>query len=341
MDKDIKKSISATDKDAQYDEKAKNLLGHKIILAHILVKTIDEFKGMNPKDVVQYIEGEPYISRVPVDAGSTNVEKEQDGEKVIGLNTENSELNEGLARFDIIFYVWMKDGLSQVIVNIEAQKAEPSAYDIINRAVFYVSRMISSQKGREFVKSNYNDIKRVYSIWICMNMSQNCMNYIHFTQESVVGTYQWKGDIALANIVLIDLAEDLPEKEERYELHRLLGALLSAKLNVDEKFDIIGNEFDIPLESDIRKDVNDMCNLSQGIKEQAYAEGTENGIVKGVAIGKQEGITIGKQEGITIGKREGIAETIVKMYRKGYEAEQISDILDMEVEEVREIIENK
>ena len=214
MDKDIKKSISATDKDAQYDEKAKNLLGHKIILAHILVKTIDEFKGMNPKDVVQYIEGEPYISTVPVDAGSTNVEK--DGEKVIGLNTENSELHEGLARFDIIFYVRMKDGLSQVIVNIEAQKAEPSAYDIINRAVFYVSRMISSQKGREFVNSNYNDIKRVYSIWICMNMSQNCMNYIHFTQESVVGTYQWKGDIALANIVLLVLAEDLPEKEERY-----------------------------------------------------------------------------------------------------------------------------
>ena len=163
------------------------------------------------------------------------------------------------------------------------------------------------------------------------------MNYIHFTQKSVVGTYQWKGDIDLANIVLIGLAEDLPEKEERYELHRLLGALLSAKLNVDEKFDIIGNEFDIPLESNIRKDVNDMWNLSQGIKEQAYVEGTENGI----AIGKQEGITIGKQEVITIGKREGIAETIIKMYRKGYEAEQISDILDMEVEEIREIIENE
>ena len=72
-----------------------------------------------------------------------------------------------------------------------------------------------------------------------------------------------------------------------------------------------------------------MCNLSQGIKEQAYVEGTENGIA------------IGKQEGITIGKREGIAETIIKMYRKGYEVEQISDILDMEVEEVRKIIENE
>lgn len=162
-----------------------------------------------------------------------------------------------------------------------------------------------------------------------MNMSQNCMNYIHFTQESVVGTYQWKGDIDLANIVLIGLAEDLPEKEEKYELHRLLGALLSAKLDVNTKLDIIGNEFDIPLESDIRKDVNDMCNLSQGIKEQAYVEGTENGI------------TIGKQEGITIGKQEGIAETIIKMYRKGYDPAQISDLLDMELDEIQEIIENE
>ena len=318
MDTDIKMSVKATDTKAQYDNKAKQLLGHKIILAYILVNTVAEFKGMKPADVVQYIEGEPYIGSVPVDAGVTNIENQ---DKVVGLNTENSEINEGMIRFDIIFYVRMRDGLSQIIVNVEAQKAEPSGYDILNRAIFYVSRMISSQKGRDFVKSNYNDIKRVYSIWICMNMSQNCMNYIHFTQESVVGTYQWKGDIDLANIVLIGLAENLPEKEERYELHRLLGALLSAKLNVDEKFDIIGNEFDIPLESDIRKDVNDMCNLSQGIKEQAYVEGTENGIA--------------------IGKQEGIAETIIKMSRKGYEAEQISDILDMTAEEVREIIENE
>ena len=141
--------------------------------------------------------------------------------------------------------------------------------------------------------------------------------------------HQWKGDMDLANIVLIGLAEELPGKEGKYELHRLLRALLSAKLNVDEKFDIIGNEFDIPLESDIRKDVNDMCNLSQGIKEQAYVEGTENGIA------------IGKQEGITIGKQEGIAETIIKMYRKGYEPAQISDLLDMELDEIQEIIENE
>lgn len=305
MDTDIKMSVKATDTKAQYDNKAKQLIGHKIILAHILVNTVEEFKGMNPADVVQYIEGEPHIGSVPIDGGVTNVEKQ---EKVIGLNTENSEINEGMIRFDIIFYVRMQDGLSQIIVNVEAQKAEPSSYDILNRAIFYVSRMISSQKGRDFVKSNYNNIKRVYSIWICMNMDENSMSHIHLTRDDIIGSHNWKGDINLLNIVLVGLAEDLPEKTEKYELHRLLGALLSSKLNVDEKLDIIGNEFQIPLESDIRKDVSEMCNLSQGIEER--------------------------------GVEKGLAEAAIRMYKKGYSIEQISDILAMDIERVKDIVNN-
>ena len=133
MDASIKESVKASDKEAQYDEKAKKLLGHKIILAYILVNTVEEFQGMNPEDVVKYIEGEPYISTVPLDPGMTNTKERKEGsiketetpEQIRGLNTENSELNEGMMRFDIIFYVRMKDGLTQIIVNIEAQKEEP------------------------------------------------------------------------------------------------------------------------------------------------------------------------------------------------------------------------
>ena len=310
MDTDIKMSVKATDTKAQYDNKAKQLLGHKIILAYILVNTVAEFKGMKPADVVQYIEGEPYIGSVPVDAGVTNIENQ---DKVVGLNTENSEINEGMIRFDIIFYVRMRDGLSQIIVNVEAQKAEPSGYDILNRAIFYVSRMISSQKGRDFVKSNYNDIKRVYSIWICMNMDNHSMSYIHLTKENIIGSHDWKGDINLLNIALLGLAEDLQERNEKYELHRLLGALLSSKLNVNEKLDIIENEFQIPLEEDIREDVNEMCNLSQGIEDRAFEKGTEN----------------------------GLAEAIRRMNKKGYSMQQVSDMLDMDIAKVKRIIEEK
>ena len=173
MDMDIKNAVAAVNTDAQYDEKAKRLLGNKIILSYILVKTVDEFFGMMPEDVVAYIESEPFVSKVLVEPGLTNVEREKDGQRIVGLNTESSEINEGLIRFDIIFYVRMKDGISQVIVNLEAQKGAPSGYHILNRAVFYVSRLISSQKERDFVKMNYNDIRRVYSIWVCMNMDEN------------------------------------------------------------------------------------------------------------------------------------------------------------------------
>lgn len=77
MDTELKNAVKATDKAAQYDTSAKCLLGQKSILAHILVKTVDEFKGMNPKDVVNCIEGTPHISTVPVEPGLTNAASEK------------------------------------------------------------------------------------------------------------------------------------------------------------------------------------------------------------------------------------------------------------------------
>lgn len=76
---------------------------------------------MKPEDVVAYIEGEPKVGSVPVEPGLTNVEKaDANGQRIVGLNTENAEINEGLVRFDIIFYVRMKNGLSQIIMNVES-----------------------------------------------------------------------------------------------------------------------------------------------------------------------------------------------------------------------------
>lgn len=304
-DTEIKNAVSAANMDAQYDDKAKRLIGNKIILAHILVKTVDEFKGMNPKDVVFCIEGEPFISVVPVELGLTNAEKKNDGQRIVGLNTENAEINEGLIRFDIIFYVRMKDGISQVIVNIEVQKDEPTSYHIVNRAVFYVCRLVSSQKERDFVKTNYDDIKRVFSIWVCMNMDENSMAYVHLAKDDLVGDYPWKGGLDLLNIVLIGIANELPEHGEKYELHRLLGALLSKKLTSDEKLDIIEREFDIPIEDSLRKDVSVMCNLSQGIRDDANAE------------------------------------FIMSMYKKGYTLEQIADVAGKSIEEIKAVIEKR
>ena len=39
---------------------------------------------------------------------------------------------------------------------------------------------------------------------------------------------------------MLGLAKNLPEHDETYELHRLLGALLSKELTIDEKLNING-----------------------------------------------------------------------------------------------------
>ena len=325
MNTELKNAVLATDRDAQYDNSAKRLIAHKIILARILIKTVEKFKGMDPLEVAALIEGIPYISTVPVELGLTNAVHFQNGKRIVGFNTENQELNEGLVRFDIVFYVRMKDGLSQIIINVEAQKDEPSDYKILNRAVFYVSRLISSQKEKDFENSSYDDIKCVYSIWICMNMEENTMSHIHLTKEDMIGTYEWKGNLDLLNIIMIGLAKELPEHDETYELHRLLGALLSRELTVDEKLDIIGNEYDIPLEENFRKDMSTMCNLSQGVKEE------------GIAIGRREGLEEGRREGYA----EGEAGLIMTMYKNGLLPEQIASATDKTVEEIKTIIQGK
>ena len=316
MNRDIRNAVSASDMEAQYDERAKRLLSHKEILSHILVKTVKEFKGMHPKDVIQYIEGDPEIGSVPVEPGMTNDEAKEVayGERIIGLNTENSEINEGLVRFDIVFYVRMKDGISQIIVNVESQKSEPTEYGLLNRAIFYASRLISSQKSRDFVKSNYDDIKRVVSIWVCMNMSENSMTDIHLHEDRILGTYSPKGKLDLLNLVFIGLSDEIPEHNEEYALHRLLGILFSNELTVNEKLGIMETEYDIPMEEYryIGKEVNDMCNLGEGIAERALAKGRE----------------------------EGMAEVIVNMHRNGFEVKDIMKAVGKTEKEIQDIIAN-
>lgn len=320
MNTEIKNTVYASDQKSQYDERAKRLLGHKIILAHILAKTVDEFQGMAPEDIVPFIEGDPLIGVVPIEPGLTNVQTEEKGQKVIGFNSENSEIQEGLVRFDIVFYVRMKDGISQIIVNVEAQKDRPSGYDILNRAVFYVSRLISSQKGRDFENTNYNDIKRVYSIWLVMNMEKNILTHMHLTQEDILGDYNWPGKKDLFNIVMIGLAKELPEQGEETSLHRLLGALLSATLAAEKKLDIINTEYNIPIESKLREDVDTMCNLSQGIWEMAEAAG--------------------KAAGKAVGEAAGKADMILAMRKAGYSYEEIARISGMTKEQIRKIEED-
>ena len=174
------------------------------------MKTVDEFKGMKPEDVVKYIEGEPSISVVPVEPGLANMEKtDATGQRIVDFNTENAEINEGLVR--------------------------------------------------------------------------------------------------------IGITNEIPEHDEKYEMHRLIGALLSSELKEQEKLDIIEHEYNIPISQEFREDVRIMCNLSTGIEERATERATEKTSEK----------------------------FILNMYKKGYTLDQIADVAETGVDEVEAIIKKK
>ena len=189
MIRELKNAVSASRKEAQYDEHAKNIAGQKFIIANILAKSVEAFRGMKPKDIIPYIEGEPYISKVPVEPGLTN------------------------------------------------------------------------------------------AAWV-----------------------------------------------ENYELHRFLGTIFSQKLAVEEKLHIMKTEYDISEEEDFRKDVNEMCNLGEGIMEE------------GIAIGMEKGIAIGETKGISIGKERAQSELLRSMHKNGFTAEQIAAAIDKDLEEVRAVL---
>ena len=76
--------IQTADFYAQYDTYAKNLLSNKVILSHVLKGTIEEFSDMEPEKILPLIEGEPYISEIPVAPGETNAALKHSKNKIRG-----------------------------------------------------------------------------------------------------------------------------------------------------------------------------------------------------------------------------------------------------------------
>ena len=106
-----------------------------------------------------------------------------------------------------------------------------------------------------------------------------------------------------------------------------------------QKLKLMKQEYDIPVDRrSIRKEVNIMCNLSEGVEEMGYAKGEAAGMIAGKAAGRAEGEKIGEARGKAIGRSEGKSEIILKMHKKGYSLEQIMDVTDMSEAEIKAII---
>ena len=151
--------------------------------------------------------------------------------------------------------------------------------------------MISSQYGREFVRSHYENIKKVYSIWICTNPPKKRRNSITrycIAEENLVGTAQENPrNYNLMTAVIICLGQ--PFSRQTPDVLKLLNVLLAENIPPEEKYHILSSEFSIEITSQLKKEVSLMCNLSEGIERKGIRKGMKRGMRRGMRRGMQLG----------------------------------------------------
>lgn len=272
-----------------YDQMAKRLLAQKKVMARILKRTVPEFAEASLADIAdKYIEGELQIGEIPVHADKTNAVRNapRSPKELRGNNTENASATEGWVHFDILFQAKApKTGeLITLIINLEAQKTQARhrlGYALLRRAVYYASRLISSQKETEFTGIDYDNIKKVYTIWLCMDSptGKSYINRYDIAEKHLLHRYkEEKRDYDLMSIVIVYLGDTA----ERDVFIRFLYLLFrDSQKSAEEKKRILADEFDLDITSDMEEEMKSMCNLSEGIYERAWAKGMEQGMAKG------------------------------------------------------------
>lgn len=177
----------------------------------------------------------------------------------------------------------------------------------------------------EFTGSNYDKIKKVYSIWISMEnplYAQHTITSYQLTEHPLYGLLPKHMRFDLMELVLVCLGTSQSENEGN-ELHGLLDTLLSPNLAPQEKETIIYHNYGIETTVELEGGLREMCNLSNLIEER----GIEKGIEKGI------------EQGIEQGDRRRLLTLIQKKLVKGKSLEQIADELEETTEVIRPLYE--
>ena len=301
----------------QYDKSIKKVLANKPILARILKFTVHELSSLSIQQIEACIESDSIM------IGQTFVEPGLTNPKIVSDQLEDDISGEGRIVYDLRFAVNFPDGeMTNIIINVEAQRKSNPGYSIVKRGIFYVARLLSAQLNTEFTNngsnpSQYDDIKKVYSIWICMDCPENkkdsIVSYSLSPEILYQGSEKFCLDYAydLMSVVVVHLSGGLECSQN--QLIGMLDTLLGA-MDVKAKKQRLQEDFQLPMTMKIDQEVSDMCNLSVGLWEEALNKGR----LEGERMGRLEGERRGRLEGERYGERKGKLMILRDMILDGF-----------------------
>ena len=213
-----------------------------------------------------------------LDAGLSNMGR---------VNTSNTEDNipgEGKVFFDIRFTAYHKEMEMKFLINLEAQRSSDPGklgYHLENRIIFYLARMISAQKQTEFYHSDYDNLKRVRSIWLCLDNNEDgdSVEEINLNTNIVFGNRKKQYNIDLMRVIIINIRSGENARDSQNILISMLEKLLS-NTSVEEKKRILAEKYGMIMTTELEGRMQTMCNWSEAIKEISYKEGMKEGIEK-------------------------------------------------------------
>lgn len=321
----------------KYDTYIKELLADKQVLARVLKYSLDEFMECTIDEIISEMD-EPEISTVKVDPGQTNEAKHTVFGKVERTTEEDNVPGEGKLFYDIRFSVYHGKNKMKFLINLEAQKSTKSSklgYELDNRIIFYLCRMVSAQKEVEFTGSNYDDIKHVRSIWICMdsNEDEDSINQINLEQKALYGK-----DINLNNLdkvvgVIIRIRKNENAEESKNILIAMLEELVQKKELSEKKKNLV-EKYGFVMTEETERRVRTMCNWSDVVFDDAMIQGLQAGMEQGRQQGMQQGLQEGMQQGLQEGMQQALQRSILDFL---VDIGEVSESLQEKVKTIKDL----
>lgn len=310
----------AADK-AKYDNCAKKLLAYKAIDAWILKCCTREFADYSIDYICENcLSGKVEVAEHAVHQDHLNYDEKTNGDQqIVKMSSESTAIKEQTVYFDVRFQATLPGEKEPItlIINLEIQNQDKPGYALVRRGLYYCARMISEQYGTEFVDEHYEEIQKVYSIWICPSVAKRRKNGILrycTVEEAIYGKpYVQKEDYDLMEVVILNLGD--VRTESKYKILDLLNTLFSQEITPDEKKEILNQKFDIATTAELESEVQGMCNLGSAIENK----------------GKE----IGRAEGRAEGREEQAKATAIRMSKKGLPVEMIADAIGFSIDEVK------
>lgn len=290
-----------------YDSKIKTLLSRKDILANILIRAIDEFKDCPLEKAIMLIDDKS------IETGSSNVDDLSRGTLIHSYDTNDVSRKDGDRNYDVKFRVKTPVD-TEIYINLEAQKNEHPGYILERRGIYYLSRLISSQYKIEFENSDFNKLKKVYSIWVCANTStikrSNSIVRYSMKPELVFGSEKAiakESDYNLVNLIMIFLNSDSDVENELIRMLRLLLHDLCDESKHSDALNALDEEYGI---RDLEKEAKKMCDFGISIFEDGFDKGT----------------------------KQAYKDVILKLHKKGYTAKEIARDFEIDYDYVCECV---